>query len=388
MTHQLNYNALDDIVEHLIEKGFDSFADVLTILLNESMKVERSHALRAGPYERNESRKGYANGYKPKKVKSKVGELSLNIPQVRGEVDFYPSALEKGCRSEKALCISMAEMYFNGVATRKVKKVLEKLCGLNVTSQEVSRATAKLDAEFTAWRERQLGTIPYVVLDAKYEKVRINGIVRDAAILSAIGVRETDGKRMILGVNVSLSEAEVYWRDFLESLNKRGIKGIKMVTSDNHSGLRAALKSVWTNVPWQRCQFHLQQNAGHYVSKKADQKSVAADITDIFQSQNLEKAEQRLKETIEKYQKTNSRLSSWIEENIQEGLTVLSQPPGVWVRLRTSNSIERLNQEIARRTKTISVFPNESSLLRLATAVLIEKSDEWESGRVYLNLKS
>ena len=387
MTHQLNYNALDEVVEHLIEKGFDSFADVLTILLNESMKVERSHALKAGPYERNEDRKGYANGFKPKTIKSRVGELNVNIPQVRGDVEFYPSALEKGCRSEKALCISMAEMYFNGVATRKVKNVLEKLCGVNVTSQEVSRATEKLDAEFVAWRERELGAIAYVILDAKYEKVRVNGVVRDAAILSAIGVRESDGKRMILGVNVSLSEAEIYWREFLESLNKRGIKGIKMVTSDNHSGLRAALKSVWTSIPWQRCQFHLQQNAGHYVTKKADQKSVAADIRDIFQAQNLEKAEQRLKETVEKYQKSNPKLSSWIEGNIQEGLTVFSQPQEVWLRLRTSNSIERLNQEIARRTKTISVFPNESSLLRLATAVLIEKSDEWESGRVYLNIK-
>ena len=387
MTHQLNYNALDEVVEHLIEKGFDSFADVLTILLNESMKVERSHALKAGPYERNEDRKGYANGFKPKTIKSRVGELNVNIPQVRGDVEFYPSALEKGCRSEKALCISMAEMYFNGVATRKVKNVLEKLCGVNVTSQEVSRATEKLDAEFVAWRERELEAIAYVILDAKYEKVRVNGVVRDAAILSAIGVRESDGKRMILGVNVSLSEAEIYWREFLESLNKRGIKGIKMVTSDNHSGLRAALKSVWTSIPWQRCQFHLQQNAGHYVTKKADQKSVAADIRDIFQAQNLEKAEQRLKETVEKYQKSNPKLSSWIEGNIQEGLTVFSQPQEVWLRLRTSNSIERLNQEIARRTKTISVFPNESSLLRLATAVLIEKSDEWESGRVYLNIK-
>ena len=387
MTYQLNYNALDEVVEHLMEKGFDSFADVLTILLNESMKVERSHALKAGPYERNEDRKGYANGHKPKTIKSKVGELNLDIPQVRGDIEFYPSALEKGCRSEKALCISMAEMYFNGVATRKVKNVLEKLCGVNVTSQEVSRATEKLDAEFSAWRERQLGDIAYVILDAKYEKVRVNGIVRDAAILSAIGARECDGKRIVLGVNVSLSEAEIYWREFLESLNKRGIKGIKMVTSDNHSGLRAALKSVWTNVPWQRCQFHLQQNAGHYVTKKADQKSVAADIRDIFQAQNLEKAKQRLKETVEKYQKSSPKLSSWIEENIQEGLTVFSQPQEVWLRLRTSNSIERLNQEIARRTKTISVFPNESSLLRLATAVLIEKSDEWESGRVYLNIK-
>ena len=192
---------------------------------------------------------------------------------------------------------------------------------------------------------------------------------------------------MVLGVNVSLSEAEIYWREFLESLNKRGIKGIKMVTSDNHSGLRAALKSVWTSIPWQRCQFHLQQNAGHYVTKKADQKSVAADIRDVFQSQSLEKAKQRLNETVVKYQKSSPKLSSWIEENIQEGLTVFSQPQEVWLRLRTSNSIERLNQEIARRTKTISVFPNESSLLRLATAVLIEKSDEWESGRVYLNIK-
>lgn len=387
MSHQLDYNALNEVVEVLIEKGFEGFADALTILLNESMRIERSQVLQAGPYERSSERKGYANGYKPKRVKSRVGELELAVPQVRGDVDFYPSCLEKGCRSEKALYISMAEMYFNGVATRKVKKILESLCGLNVTSQQVSRATEKLDVELTSWRNRSLGSISYVILDAKYEKVRIEGVVRDAAILSAIGVKEDDGKRMVLGVHVSLSEAEVYWREFLESLNLRGIRGIKMVTSDDHAGLRAALKSVWTNVPWQRCQFHLQQNAGHYVTRKEDQKEVASDIRDIFNSQSMEKAQQCLKETVEKYQESNPKLSQWMELNLPEGFTVFSQPRNSWKRLRTSNASERLNQEIGRRTKTICVFPNESSLLRLATAILAEKSDEWEAGKAYLKIQ-
>ena len=178
---------------HFIEKGFNSFADVLTILLNESMKVERSHTLIDVPYERYKDRKGYANSFKPKAIKNKVGELNVNIPQARGDIKFYPSTLKKGCRREKALCISIAEMYFNGVATRKVKNVFEKLCGVNVTSQEVSRLTEKLDAEFMAWRERELGAVAYVILDAKYEKARVNGVVRDAAILRAIDVRESDG---------------------------------------------------------------------------------------------------------------------------------------------------------------------------------------------------
>lgn len=384
MTRQLHSNSFEEVVELLLENGFDSFADALSILLNEAMKIERSKVLKASPYERNENRTGYANGFKPKRVRTRVGEIQLEVPQVRGGIDYYPSCLEKGTRSERALTTAIAEMYFNGVSTRKVRKIFEELCGSEISSQEVSRATEKLDSEFENWRKRSLEQTSYIILDARYEKVRIDGIVRDAAILFAIGVRESDRRRSVLGVSVSLSEAEVHWRKFLEELNLRGLKGIKMITSDDHAGLRAALKTVWTSVPWQRCQFHLQQNAGHYLPKKEMHKEVAQEIRAVFNSPNQKEAEEKIRQLVKNHEKNAPKFSRWAEENLLEGLTVFSQPEQARRKLRTSNSAERLSQELKRRTRVVRVFPSVESLLRLATAVLIDKSDEWETGRVYL----
>lgn len=218
MTRQTHGNTVETVVELLIENGFDGFADVMRILLNEAMKIERDHALGAGPYERSDTRKGHANGYKPKTVDTRIGRLTVEVPQVRGDVQFYPSALEKGCRSERALKLAIAEMYVKGISTRRVNGILEKMCGLEISSTQVSRVAALLDDELQTWRERPLEAYPYLVLDAHYEKVRQNGSVRSCAVFTAIGVNP-DGKREILGVSVSLSEAEVHWRAFLRLRN-------------------------------------------------------------------------------------------------------------------------------------------------------------------------
>jgi transposase-like protein len=260
--------------------------------------------------------------------------------------------------------------------------------GMDISSQQVSRMTAKLDTELEAWRQRSLGQMEYVILDAKYEKVRVDGISRDVAILVAIGVRADDGRRTLLGVSVSLSEAEVHWRSFLESLNQRGLHGIRMITSDDHSGLRAALRAVWPSVQWQRCQFHLQQNAGHYVSKIEMRAEVAEDIRAIFNARDLTDAQAQLKTIVAKYTKTAPDLSRWMENNIQEGLTVFALPSAHRKKMRTSNVCERLNQEIERRTSKIGIFPNQASLLRLVTALLMDKSEEWETSNVYINMKA
>jgi putative transposase len=298
------------------------------------------------------------------------------------EGEFYPSALEKGLRSERALLVTLAEMYIQGVAA-----ITEQLCGHQVSSGQVSRATAQLDEALQAWRQRTLGECRYIYLDALYNPVRQDGQVRDAAILIAVGVHEA-GKRQILGLSVSLSEAEVHWRTFLQSLVQRGLRGVQLIISDAHTGLKAARQAVFGGVPWQRCHFHLQQNAQRYVTRQNQQAEVAADIRAIFNARDRSEAETLLAQTVTKYATSAAKLANWLETAIPQGLTVFAFPEPHRRRLRTSNGLERLNREIRRRTPVVSIFPSEAACLRLVSALLMEISDEWETGKVYLNLSA
>jgi transposase-like protein len=391
MSHaQSESTPFEIVLELLTQHGFPAMAKAFEILVNEGMKLERSEFLRAAPYERNAERLGHSNGFKGKRVKTRVGELNLRIPQVRdlpeGVEGFYPQSLERGVRSERALKLAVAEMYVQGVSTRKVAEITKQLCGLDVSSSQVSRAAAALDEELEAWRSRPLGQVPYLLLDARYEKVRHGGSVVDCSVLIAVGVLP-DGRRTVLGVDVSLSEAEIHWRNFLESLHARGLHGMKMITSDDHAGLTAALRARFPGVPWQRCQFHLQQNATAYVPQVSLRPEVAQDIRSVFDAPSAEEANRRLEIISAKWREDAPMLSEWMEFNIPEGLTVFTAPPAHRRRLRTSNMLERLSREIARRTKVATLFPNEASLLRLVSAVLIEVSEEWETGRKYLNMK-
>jgi len=384
MTLPANHNRLNDAVELLINHGFDEMGKSLRILLDTAMLIERERYLGAGHYERTEERQGHANGFKPKTVKTRVGALELSVPQTR-DSQFYPKSLEKGIRSERALKVSLAEMYVQGVSTRKVAKITEELCGFEVTSQEVSRAAQLLDEELQSWRTRSLSCFPYVFLDARYEKVRQGGQVLDAAVLIAIGV-DDQGIRQVLGISVKLSEHEVHWRDFLKSLQARGLYGTRLITSDAHPGLKAALKAVFPSVLWQRCQFHLQQNAQSYVPKQEWKTEVARDIRHIFNAATQPESERLLNLSIERWQEKAPALASWMEENIPEGLSVFAFPDAQRKRLRTSNIVERVNKEIKRRTRVACIFPNEASALRLITAVVMEISDDWETGNRYLSL--
>ena len=348
------------------------------------MQIERQNHLGAGPYERSSKRRDYANGYKPKTVATRVGKITFDVPQVR-ESAFYPQSLEKGLRSERALKLALAEMYVQGVSTRKVAAITEQLCGFEVSSTQVSQATALLDEQLEAWRQRPLGRNPYLWLDAHYEKVRQDGQVRDAAVLKAVGLNDS-GKRQVLGVSVSLGEQEVHWRTFLQSLVARGLSGVELVISDAHPGLKQARCAVFGGVPWQRCQFHLQQNAQAYVPRHRLRAEVAADIRAIFNAPNRTEAEALLTKLVQKYEKKASRLANWMEINIPEGLTVFSFPVAHHRRLRTANGLERLNREVRRRSRVAVLFPNEASCLRLVTAIVMEISDEWETGRLYLRL--
>jgi len=386
VTYQTNCTLPEELLEQIAAEGLDALPELVRILINEAMRLEREQHLSAGHYERTIERRGYANGYKPKTVKTRVGEIQFAVPQVR-QGNFYPDALEKGLRSERALTLALAEMYVQGVSTRRVAAITEQLCGTAITSAQVSRAAGLLDEVLKTWRSRPLGRIVYLYLDARYEKVRMDGQIRDAAILIAAGVGE-DGKRRILGVSVSLSEAEQHWRLFLEDLLGRGLQGVELIVSDDHHGLRKARQAVFTGVPWQRCQFHLQQNASQYVHRKRLQAEVAADLRAVFNAPDRVQAEQYLRQIVAKYSSVASGLAEWMEASIPDGLTVFDFPETHRRRIRTGNLLERVNQEIKRRTRVVRIFPNEASCLRLVSAILMEISEDWETGKIYLNVNS
>lgn len=385
MTYPPNYIIPDDFMEEIISSGLDAIPEMVRILINAALKIERQGYLGASPYERTPDRRDQANGYKRKTVTTRMGNITFAVPQTRHS-DFHPQALDKGMRSERALKLALAEMYIQGVSTRKVAAITEQLCGVEISSTQVSRATAELDETLQAWRKRPLGRYRYLYLDARYEKVRQEGRVQDAAVFIAIGVNEA-GKREVLGVSVALSEAEVHWRTFLQSLTARGLHGVELIISDAHAGLQQARRAVFGGIPWQRCQFHLQQNAQAYVTRKDRQKEVSADIRAIFNAPNRAEAERLLDITIKKYEPNTAKLANWMEENIPQGLTVFDFPAEHRRRIRTTNGVERLNKEIRRRTRVASIFPNEDACLRLVTAIVMETSETWETGRIYLKFE-
>lgn len=386
MTPKLNDEVAKDVMQVLLEKGSEGFGDILRKLLNEVMKAERAEVLGAQPYERTSERQGYANGFKPKTIYTGIGPLTVEIPQTRG-LSFYPKSIEKGCRSERALKLAIAEMYVNGVSTRRVTKITAELCGLEISSTQVSRLAKELDEEIEKFRNRPLGHVPYIYLDAQYQKIRHLGHVRDMAVLIATGI-DADGMRQVLGLSISLSEAEVHWRQFLESLNTRGLHGVEYIVSDDHQGLRAARNAVFPSVMWQRCQFHFAQNAQHMAIRKPMKREIAQDIRDIFNAPSLAAAQQQVSFVVKKYENKNPAFAAWLENSIHECFSVFSLPREYWVKLRTVNPLENLNREIRRRTNLAAIFPNDDSCIRLIGAVLNEIHDDWTtSEQYYLNME-
>jgi len=382
MTYQQDCTLPADLLQQVSEQGLDVLPDLIRTIINAAMQAERQHYLNAAPYQRTPEREAHANGFKPKTMHTRVGKITFDVPQVR-EGGFYPEALEKGLRSERALTLALAEMYVQGVSTRKVKAITEQLCSIAVSSAQVSAAAALLDTELEKWRIRPLGEYPYLFLDAYYEQVREYGQVRDLAVLTAVGIN-LGGKREILGVSVSLSEHEVHWRAFLESLKTRGLGGIQLITSDDHLGLHMARQAVFGSIPWQRFQFHLQQNAQAYIPHKDMAAEVAEDIRTIFNAPDRSTADAYLARAVQKYLKTASRLAEWMAANIPEGLTVFAFPAVHRRLLRTTNGVDRLHREVRRRARVVSIFPNQASCLRLVSAIHAEISEEWLTGRIYL----
>ena len=377
-------------MEQLIESGSEEMASVFAGLFNLAMRIERERFLGAGHYERTPERRGYANGTRPKKIDTPAGTVTLQVPKTADHDEpFYPQALERGRRSCRAVMLAVAEMYVKGVSNRDAEAVMSKFGLESLSSSQVSRAAKLLDEELEAWRNRPLGEIRYLLLDARYEKVREAGVVRDAAVLSAIGIGP-DQRRRVLGVSCAISEAEVHWRGFLESLVARGMRGVAYIVSDDHPGLGAARKAVLGGASWQRCQFHLAQNAIHHAPNLAIRKVIGKQLRRVWEAADLKAAEAELARLVKHYREPAEKLALWLEDAIPEGLTVFSLPERHRKRMRTSNPMERsIQQEIKRRTVKVRVFPNEASLERLVTAILVEIDEKWAtSDKPYITWKA
>lgn len=387
----INDNNLDaGLLEEIISNGLSNMCGIISQLVNEAMKIERERHINATHYERSDNRNGYANGFKPRKIQTRMGTVEFSVPQVRGsEEPFYPKSLEKGMRSERALKLAIAEMYVQGVSTRKVEAITKELCGLEISSTEVSRCAKLLDEELEGFRNRLLHQpYIYVYLDAQYHKVRHNGSVISIPVLLAAGVNE-EGHREIIGTSTSLSEAEVHWREFLKSLQKRGLHGTALFISDDHPGLKKALRTVFPAVPWQRCLYHLAQNAQSYAPKKSMKEEIAGAVRSIYKRDNIDEAKEQIQRVVKKYEKEAPEFVNWLESNMEEGLVFFKFPKKHHKRIRTVNLLERLHKEIKRRTRVASLFPNKESCLRLVTAVVVEKHEEWAEVRSrYLDMEA
>jgi transposase-like protein len=372
---------VEALLEHLIEHGPGDIATVFARAFELAMQIERERFLGAGLYERTAERQGYANGYKPKRIDTPAGTVNVQVPKTAGHegAPFYPQSLERGRRSIRAVMLAVAEMYIKGVSTRDVEAVMREFGIESLSSSQVSRAAKLLDEELAAWRDRPLGEVKYLILDARYEKMRHGGVVRDAAVLSAIGIGP-DERRRVLGVSVALSEAEVHWRAFLESLVARGMRGVGYVVSDDHAGLRAARRAVLGGATWQRCQFHLARNAIHHAPNADIRKRIGKQLKSVWTADDLTKAETALAELVASYRDTAPKLADWLEENVPEALAVFTLPEHHRKRMRTSNPMERsVQQELKRRTVKVRVFPSDDALLRLVSAVLVEIDEKWAS---------
>jgi transposase-like protein len=363
----------------------DFLKEIVTTALQKFLDREMSEHLSAGLYERKEARSGYRNGSYPRVLKTRVGRIDLEVPRDR-EGTFQTAIFARYQRCEKALLLALLEMTIQGVSTRKVKKITEELCGTSFSASMVSSLSVELDAEVEAWRNRPLeGEWPYIFVDAIYHKVRYNKKVVSMAVAIVTGVNDA-GRRSILGLEVFHSENGADYSLLFRSLKARGLKGVQLVISDDHQGMRQAIDSSFPGASWQRCQVHFMRN---FLSRlrKNDRGWVSPALQDIFNAPDREQAESRLEAMIKRLQDSSQELADWLEENAPEALSVFSFPEAHRRRIKSTNSLERLNEEIRRRTKVIRIFPNRQSCLRMITALCLEKDEEWITGNIYLNME-
>jgi transposase-like protein len=352
--------------------------------LQEVLEAEMTEAVGAGKGERTPSRVGYRSGYYGRMLITRVGKLELRVPQDR-DGRFSTELFERYQRSERALVAALAEMYVQGVSTRKVKSITEELCGHSFSASSISAINKRLDETLAQFASRRLGeAFPYLILDARYEKVREAGVIAGQAVLIAIGI-DWDGRRQVLGVELANRESRSSWRDFLLGLRERGLAGVEFVVADDHAGLKAAIREVVPEAAYQRCYVHFLRNALDYVPRRVDD-DYLQELRWLYDRRDLAEARADLAAWIGKWQSKYPRLVAWVEENIEETLSFYRLPRQHHKHLKSTNMLERLNEEIKRRTHVVRIFPNAESCLRLIRALCVETHENWLEAHRYLNM--
>lgn len=379
-----NVDEIKEVKEVLLDKD-DFLREIIQKTVQEMLEAEMDETLGAGRYERTDRRVSYRSGYYSRNLRTRVGMLELRIPQDRGGL-FSTEIFSRYQRSEKALVTALMEMYVQGVSTRKVARITEELCGTSYSASTISELTKRLDADLETFAGRRLEQeeYPYLILDARYEKVRMDGTVQSQAVLVALGIN-MDGRREVLAVELAGRESTDIWKGFIRRLKERGLHGVELVVSDDHCGIRKAVEETFTEAAWQRCYVHFLRNALDHLPRKADPDCLT-ELRWIYDRQNLNEARRDLAAWLRKWQDKYPGLCDWVEENIESTLTFYRLPRTHHKHMKSTNMLERLNQELKRRTHVVRIFPNEASCLRMVRALAVEIHEQWMEDTRYLNM--
>jgi putative transposase len=375
--------AWKDVVSKVVrEENF--LRPLVEQVVQQVLEAEMDETLGAQKSERTPNRVGYRSGYYGRTFITRVGKLELRVPQDR-QGRFRTEVFERYQRSEKALVGALAEMYVQGVSTRKVKEVTEQLCGHEFSASTVSRINQQLDEDLSKFANRKLEEeYPYLILDARYEKVREDGVIRSQAVQVAIGINQ-DGRRCVLGVELANRESTTTWRDFLAKLRQRGLRGVEFVATDDHAGLKQAVVEVLPEAAWQRCYVHFLRNALDYLPRKANDDCLT-ELRWLYDRHELEQARQDLAAWLVKWQTKYPKMCAWVEANIEETFTFYRLPAEHHKHMKSTNMLERINEELKRRTLVVRIFPNAASCLRLVRALAAEIHEDWIEATRYLNM--
>ena len=385
MARKSNDSELRETWQEAMASGDDGMRALVQRVVQQVLEAEMTSFLQADSYERTGERRGYRNGFKPRLLKTRVGELELMVPKDR-DGQFQTELFERYQRSEKALVLAIMQMYVEGVSTRKVRDITEALCGLEVGKSQVSTLAMKLDEEIRQWRERSIEKVyPYLMIDARYEKVRRGGEVISQGVLIAVGIR-TEGYREVLGVWVADSESEASWGEVFSDLSRRGLRGVRYVVSDDHQGMRKAIERHFQGVLWQRCQVHFVRNVLNHHTAARDKAAVLAALKSITEAPTLVAARKALQEAVELLGRRAPKVAALLDDYGEEILAVYQLPERHRKRMRSTNMLERVNQEIKRRTRVIRIFPNEQACLRLVSTLMMELNQDWME-RIYFDMQ-
>jgi putative transposase len=372
-------------VKALLSEDADYLRVMVQAIVQATLEAEMSEALQAEKGERTSERLGYRSGFYERRLITRVGTLELRVPQDRKGL-FSTALFERYQRSEKALLSALTEMYVQGVSTRKIKAVTEELCGHGFSASSVSAITRRMDEELQAFCQRRLEeAFPYVILDARYERVREGGVIVSQAVLVAIGI-DWEGRRQVLGVELANRESRTSWKDFLVGLRARGLGGVEFVVSDDHEGLKQAIREVLPEAAWQRCYVHFLRNALDHLPRKADDDCLQ-ELRWIYDRRDLAEVRRDFAAWLAKWSGKYPKLTAWAEETIEETWTYYRLPLQHHKHLKSTNMLERLNQELKRRTQVVRIFPHAASCLRLVRALAVETHEGWLEAPRYLNME-